>query len=128
VIPVTRRLAAGPAAVWDQLIDTAAWPAWGPSVRAVELSDGGRRIGAGSTGRVATALGVWLPFEVTDWREGRRWAWKVGGIGATGHEVRAEPGRPGACRATIEVPAWAPAYAPLCWIALGRIGRLAAGG
>jgi hypothetical protein len=123
VLDVTRRLRAGPAAVWDVLVDTTVWPRWGPSVRAVELADGRTRIGLGAVGRVGTALGVWLPFEVTEWEDGRRWAWKVAGIPATAHRVLADPDVPGASRATIEVPSWAPAYAPLCWVALGRIGR-----
>ncbi len=130
MIAVRRDLGAPAAAVWAVLIDTTAWPAWGPTVRSAELSNGaGGRIGPASTGRVETVLGVWLPFEVTEWEEGRRWAWKVAGVPATGHQVEPDPrsGRSpaGRCRATIEVPSWAPVYAPVCWIALGRIGRLA---
>jgi uncharacterized protein YndB with AHSA1/START domain len=126
VIPLTRRLPASPEAVWDVLIDTEAWPEWGPSVRSVEVSAGTRRIAAGSTGRVGTALGVWLPFEITEWDEGRHWAWKVAGVPATAHGVAPDDGRPGGSRATMDVPNWAPAYLPVCWVALARIGRLAA--
>jgi hypothetical protein len=128
VIPVRRELDAGPAAVWAVLVDTRAWPAWGPTVRGAELDDGDALIRPGCTGRVRTVAGIWLPFEVTDWEEGRRWAWKVGGVPATAHAVAEVPGAPARCRATIEVPSWAPVYTPVCWIALGRIGRLAGQG
>jgi hypothetical protein len=123
---VSRRLPAAPEAVWEVLVDTASWPGWGPSVRAVELQDGSDRIHAGSTGRVGTVLGVWLPFEVTGWVEGRRWAWKVAGVQATTHGVEPDPSREGGSRATFGVPTWAPAYLPVCRIALARIDRLTA--
>jgi hypothetical protein len=125
MIPVRRRVAAGRDAVWAVLTDTTTWPVWGPTVRAAELTDGGTRIGAGSTGRVGTVAGIWLPFEVTEWDEGRRWTWRVAGIPATGHAVDDDPADPAGSRVTIEVPSWAPVYTPVCWIALGRIGRLA---
>jgi hypothetical protein len=80
---------------------------------------------AASTGRVQTAFGVWLPFRVTEWEPSRRWAWQVAGIPATAHRV--EPVDGGATsRAVIEIPTWAPVYAPLCWVALGRVGAVAA--
>lgn len=114
-----------PGAVWQELVDVTRWPGWGPSVRSAALDHPGVMIRAGSTGRVHTLLGVPLPFEVTEYDEGHRWVWKVAGVTATGHRV--EPGStPNSCRAVIEVPAWAPAYAPLCWVALGRLGRQAA--
>jgi hypothetical protein len=125
VIDITRRLGASPGAVWDVLVDTTVWPVWGPTVRAVELTGGGHLIGPGRTGRVGTVVGVWIPFEVTEWEEGRHWAWKVAGVPATSHTVRPEAGDVGASRATIGIPSWAPAYAAVVWIALGRIGRLA---
>jgi uncharacterized protein YndB with AHSA1/START domain len=124
---VARRLPASPAAVWDALVDTTTWSVWGPSVAGVALDHPGPRIGPGSTGRVRTAVGVWLPFTVTDWEEGRRWAWSIGPVPATGHGVEAVAGAPDRALAVIDVPVWAPAYAPLCWVALGRIGRVAAG-
>ena len=136
-LDVARELDAPAGAVWAALVDIRQWPRWGPSVRGAELDgadrngagtdaagngDSGHLIGPGSTGRVRTAVGVRLPFEVTDFEPGRRWAWKVAGVAATGHRV--EPVGPDRCRAVIEVPAWAPAYAPLCWVALGRLGRI----
>jgi hypothetical protein len=60
-----------PAAVaWRFLTDTKAWPRWGPSVIAVDAP--ARLIGPGMRGRVQTTLGLWLPFEITDWQAGRR--------------------------------------------------------
>jgi hypothetical protein len=111
-----------PAAVaWDLLTDTESWPRWGPSVRAVSAPQ--RRIGPGMRGRVCTALGIWLPFEVTDWRAGSAWGWRVAGIEATGHIV-APVGRQG-CRVTFTVPSWAPLYLPVCRSALQRLRQLA---
>jgi hypothetical protein len=116
-IPVPTRRA------WDLLIDTQAWPAWGPSVRAVDAP--ARCIGPGMRGRVQTTPGVWLPFVVTDWVEGHSWAWKVAGIPATGHVVEAVT--PTTCRVTFAIPVWAPLYLPVCQLALRRLRDLAVG-
>jgi hypothetical protein len=123
MIDVAAHLDADPAAVWRALTDTEAWPGWGPTVASATVDGGDRVIGPGSTGRVRTAVGISLPFEVTAWDEGRRWAWKVAGVPATGHRV--EPVSSGGCRAVIEVPWWAPAYIPVCRLALARIARMA---
>jgi hypothetical protein len=107
-----------PAAVaWRLLTDTEAWPLWGPSVRAVDAPM--RRIGPGLRGRVRTALGVWLPFEVTRWEPGTRWDWRVAGIPATAHVVA--PIEPDRCRVTFLIPPWAPFYVPVCRLALRRL-------
>ncbi len=124
MIPVNRRLEAPAAAVWRALTDIRAWPEWGPSVTAARLDGGGHRLRDGSSGRVQTVLGVWVPFRVTEWEEGRRWAWSVAGVPATSHGVEAADGT-GASEATIGVPLWAPAYVPLCWVGLGRLERVA---
>src|SRR5918993_3871762 len=76
------RTTASPDAVWDVLVDTEAWPRWGPTVSAVDLEEGdgagpaGTRVRLGTRGRVRTPDGLWLPFEVTEWVEGERWAWR----------------------------------------------------
>jgi hypothetical protein len=106
---------------WTLLTDTHAWPQWGPSVRAVDTPT--RFITAGTRGRVQTTPGLWLPFEITDWEEGRAWAWRVGGLPATGHHVT--PVTTTSCRVAFTVPAWAPFYLPVCRAALRAIGRLA---
>jgi len=90
-------------------------------VRAVDAPQ--RFINAGMRGRVQTTPGLWLPFAITGWEEGRSWAWRVGGIPATGHIVR--PTGPDTCRITFTVPAWAPFYVPVCRIALTRLAGLA---
>jgi hypothetical protein len=110
------------AVAWRLLTDTHAWPQWGPSVRAVDAS--ARFITAGMTGRVQTTPGLWLPFEITDWEEGRAWSWRVGGIPATGHHVT--PVTATSCRVTFTIPRWAPLYIPVCRLALRRLDTLAA--
>jgi hypothetical protein len=120
----TRRLIEARAdRVWDLLVDTARWPEWGPSVQAVECPT--RRIGPGSRGRVLTAFGLWLPFRVTDWEDGRAWRWTVAGVPATGHRVvRLADDR---CEVTFQVPMRAPFYLPVCAAALRRIDAIARG-
>jgi len=71
--------------VWRLISEFEQWPAWGPTVLAVE-SDA-TAVGPGVTGRVKTAAGFWLPFEITEVEPGRSWNWKVAGIPATGHRV-----------------------------------------
>lgn len=130
------RTTAPPAAVWDVLVDTEAWPRWGPTVAAVELEDGsghgpgGTRIGAGSRGRVRTPVGLWLPFAVTQWVAGERWAWRVAGVPATSHAVRPTDTGTGAGGGTgsevvMAVPWWAPAYLAVCEVGVRRVARLA---
>lgn len=116
-------LPASAAHLWRLLTDTEAWPRWGPSVRAVESPR--RFIGPGLRGRVQTAVGLWLPFEITHWQAGRAWGWRVGGVPATGHLV--EPLGRDRCRVTFTVPAWAPLYLPVCRLALRRLRDLATG-
>jgi hypothetical protein len=107
--------------VWDLLVDPAAWPRWGPSVRRASV-DGGA-LGAGARGRVVTALGVTLAFEITTFERGSHWAWKVGGINATDHRV--EPLGPRRCRVGFGVGWLAAPYLVICRIALGRLEQLA---
>lgn len=120
---VGRDLAVEPDRAWEVLADTRYWPAWGPSVTGVELHrPATTHIGPGVSGRVRTAVGVWLPFRVTEWEQGRSWAWIVGGVAATGHRV--DPA-PGGCRVSFEVPIVAAPYLLVCQEALRRIDRLA---
>jgi hypothetical protein len=121
---VVSRVGARPEAVWDVLVDLDAWPKWGPSVQRAELSEAGP-MKLGSRGKVWTAVGVALPFTITEFEEDRCWAWDVAGIGATRHEVW--PAGGGSCVA-FGVPWWAPVYLPVCAVALRRIARLAADG
>ena len=136
---VSRRIAASAEDVWALLTDTGTWPAWGPSVTGVEpagnpagppagpasgpiaeTAAGG--LVPGSHGRVRTVLGPALPFTVTAYEPGRYWSWSVAGIPATGHRVVPQDG---GCLVTFTVPWWAPAYLPVCAVALRRIERLA---
>ncbi len=116
---VGRHIDAPADAVWKVLVDTDAWPRWGPTVAGAELDVDELTLGA--TGRVHTPIGVALPFTVTEFEPGRRWAWSVAGVPATSHAV--EPVGAG-CRASMAVPWWAPAYLPVCAVALQRIDRM----
>lgn len=119
-VTASRVVPVDPGIVWDLLVDTTRWSEWGPSVRAVDLPE--RHIRAGSKGRVRTAVGLWVPFEVTEFVDGCSWAWKVVGVPATTHFV--DPLDRG-CRVTFGLPTAAAPYALVCRAALGRIDRLA---
>ena len=107
-----------PASVaWKLLTDTSRWPQWGPSVSRVESAE--QYIGPGSKGRIQTIIGLWLPFRVTEFVAGRRWAWEVAGIPATGHRV--ESLGPDRCRVVFEVPLLADPYLAVCRLAAHRI-------
>lgn len=119
---VDRRISAEPDEVWRLLVDVQKWPLWGPSVRRAEILGGDTELTAGARGLVWTALGVRLPFAVTEFVPGHRWVWTVGGVPATGHEVAAAPG---GCRVRFTTPWWATAYLPVCAVALARLEKLA---
>jgi hypothetical protein len=118
-IGVERVLDARHGDVWNLLVDTRRWDEWSPSVTGVESSE--RRIRQGTTGEIRTPVGVRLPFEVTEYEQGKYWSWDVARIGATGHRVEAVEG---GTRVTFEVPVYAAGYAPVCRRALDRIEGL----
>lgn len=107
--------------VWALFADPDRWADWGPSVRAARLD--GDRLAQGATGTVSTVLGVDIPFEITRFEPGTRWAWKVGGIDATDHRV--EPLDERSCRAGFGVPWVVAPYVAVCRLALRRITSLA---
>jgi hypothetical protein len=115
-----RKLEASADQVWDLITDTLTWPAWGPSVRAVDCRQ--RYIAAGCSGRIQTSVGIWLPFLITTFESGIIWDWRVAGLLATGHRI--DPMGTEDCRLAFTVPAWAFAYGPVCLLALHRIDRL----
>ena len=106
--------------VWRLITDTQTWHRWGPSVRAVDCDD--RFIRSGSSGRIRTPVGVWVPFVVGTFEPESYWDWRVAGVAATGHRV--ETVGPNRCRLTFTVPAWAFGYGLVCRLALMRIDRL----
>lgn len=116
-LSVRRDIDAPPAAVWELLTDTETWSEWGPSVRGVDLV--GDQLRAGARGTVTTVLGFALPFEITEFIDGKRWAWNVAGVPATDHTV--EPLAPDRCRASFGVPWPAAPYLAVCRLALHRI-------
>lgn len=116
---VDRVIDADPDAVWELLIDTDRWPAWGPTVSDVRSPE--RFVEAGTRGEVQVLGGPWLPFEVRTCRD-RRWTWRVARIPATGHRVERVPG---GARVGFEIPLVASGYALVTERALDRIERLA---
>jgi hypothetical protein len=123
-LEVDRTIAAAPERAWEVLITPARWPEWGPSVRGVDCE--ADRIAAGTTGRVQVPGGLWIPFEITGFRDlresrGGRWAWRVAKIPATGHRVESTGE---GCRVVFEIPLAAAGYAVVCSRALDRIETL----
>jgi Polyketide cyclase / dehydrase and lipid transport len=120
-MPTVERAVAAPApAVWDVLVDLDAWPRWGLTVSRAELDDADA-LRLGARGTVWTPIGVPLPFTITEFDAGHRWAWAVGGVDATRHGVDSEgPG----CRVWMSAPLWAPAYLPVLALALRRIDAM----
>jgi hypothetical protein len=121
-------VAAAADVVWELLTDVRRWPEWGPTVTDARLDVVGRRttLEPDDTGRVRTAVRVWLPFTVTHWHDDgarRSWSWRVAGVPATSHEV-VDLGD-GSCRVAIGTPLWAPAYVPVVELGLRRIRALA---
>ena len=102
------------------ITDTAKWPQWGPTVKEVDYPE--RYICKGATGRVLTALNIWLPFRIIDFEPARFWSWKVASVSATGHRIQAVGSE--SCDLWFEVPIIAAPYALICQMALTRIQRL----
>lgn len=118
---VYRQVRAPALEAWRVLIDTEYWPLWGPSVRAVACPE--PRIALGTSGRIQTALGFWLPFQVTAFDSNRMsWRWRVGGVAATGHRVLILEN--GGTLVGFQVPFVAAPYLLICAMALRRIARL----
>jgi hypothetical protein len=113
-----RRTIDAPAEVaWRLISRPEQWPEWGPSVQHATIDGGEMQLG--SRGSVTTLLGIDLPFEVTAYQDGVRWAWNVAGIPATDHTVEALG--PDRCRVGFAVPWPAAPYLIVCRIALQRL-------
>lgn len=106
---------------WEFLVDPEFWPLWGPSVRAAQID--GDRMAAGARGTVTTVARFAVPFEITNFDDGIRWAWKIVGVEATDHTV--EPIGSNRCRVGIGVPWPAAPYLAICKVGLSRLERLA---
>lgn len=120
MLTVSRMVTAAPAAVWQVLTDLDDWPKWGPTVSGAELTDA-TALELGVRGKVYTPVGLPLPFTITEFEPGRRWAWRVAGIPATAHGVDAVDD---GTRVWMSAPVLAAAYAPVLAIALQRIDRM----
>lgn len=122
-MPTTElRMNLPPEAVWATITDVNAWPRWGPTVTGARVN-GDVELASGARGTITTIAGVPLPFEVTEFVDGRLWAWKVAGVNATRHEVIPVAG---GCVLSFGAPVWAAAYLPVMAFALPRIERIAA--
>ena len=119
---INRRIDAPADVVWGILVDLTLWPQWGPSVSGAELD--GDTFELGAAGRVRTAVGISLPFVISEFDPGRSWGWRVAGVPATGHGVKPDGA---GCRAWMSAPRWAPVYLPVLEIGLRRIERIAVG-
>ena len=121
-MPTTElRMNLPPEAVWATITDVSAWPKWGPTVTGARV-DGDVDLKSGVHGTITTIAGVPLPFEITEFVDRRRWAWKVAGVNATRHEVIPVAG---GGVLSFGAPVWAVAYLPVLAIALPRIERIA---
>ena len=107
--------------VWEILTDTRQWPAWGPSVLGVDSPQ--RYICSGLQGRLKTAVGIWVSFEITNCEAPVFWDWKVAGFAATGHRLKKL--NENSCELNFELPFAAFPYALICRQAANRIARLA---
>ncbi|MFK7894601.1 MAG: SRPBCC family protein [Myxococcota bacterium] len=108
--------------VWSLLTEVSEWPHWGPSVRSVQLQSD-RALGCGTRGRVQTAFGLWLPFEITNFEPLHFWDWRVAGVQATGHTVELAPD--GRTRVIFTVPALFGPYRLVCKSGLRRLRSIA---
>ena len=121
---VSRPTTASPHAVWELFTEPRHWPSWGLTVRSHE---GPERIDLGATGRVQTAVGFWLDYEITSFEPGRSWAWHVAGIPATSHRIdvagRGVDDQP--VVVSFGAPWWAVAYVPVLWWSLRSLVRRA---
>jgi len=117
-------IAAPASAIWPLLAEFRHWPEWGPSVRAVDAET--EAIAAGLRGRVQTAIGLWLPFEIGRCEPERFWDWKVAGVQATGHRLV-----PIAADRTLVEFTVSRVFLPYVWVldrGLRRLARLAESG
>jgi len=120
---IRRDIDAPATVLWELLVNPERWPTWGPSVRRAVLDGPDLRLG--SRGSVTTVGGLRVPFEITLYVRGARWAWTVAGVPATDHTV--EPLGPDRCRVGFGAPWVAAPYLAVCRMALSRLDGLATG-
>jgi uncharacterized membrane protein len=70
------RIAASPNVVWAVTTDVERWPEWTPTVKSVKRLDAGP-LRAGSVARIAQPMQPVSDWTVTEFDEGRRFAWET---------------------------------------------------
>ena len=116
-----REIDAPATVLWSLLTDLDRWPEWGPSITSASID--GDTMGLGATGVVRTIAGVDLKFTISEFDDGRSWAWKVAGIPATHHCVQSLS--PQRCRVGFGAPWIAAPYLAVCDMALRRLDTMA---
>jgi ligand-binding SRPBCC domain-containing protein len=75
----TPTIAAPAERVWRLLTDVEALAAWAPSIRPARLDDPSVGLAAHATGTVTAIARLTLRVVVTEYIDGRSWAWSLGG-------------------------------------------------
>lgn len=110
------------AAIWPVMSDIAAWPSWTPTVvSATALAEGAP--GVGKSYRVAQPKLLPAVWTITEWKEGRGFAWrsKSPGMTATGEHWLEDAG-PGRAKLTLRVT-FEGILAPVVWLFAGEMTR-----
>ena len=107
--------------IWEIITDTCLWKKWGPSVSGV--SSDNRYISEGSKGLIKIYPGFYLRYEITSFKYGQYWGWKVEGVNATGHFLF--PLNDKKTVLAFDMPVFTPFYLLVCAVALGRIKKIA---
>jgi uncharacterized membrane protein len=118
----TAEIDAPAAEVWAVIADVARWPVWTPTMTEVRLLDGDR-IGPGAGARVRQPKLPPAVWRVTEFDEGRRFAWAARGPGVrTVGDHRVEPLDGGRCRVVLSIDTTGPLARPF-WALIGGLTR-----
>lgn len=106
---------------WAVLADLPGWPAWCPTVTAVEPTDPARPAEVGATYRVRQPKLPVATWTVTSWRPGAGFTWESSGPGVHSVGVHDLVPTPDGTRIDLELR-W---RGPLRWVLVLLYGRLA---
>ena len=117
-------IAAPPERVWDVLRDVERWPEWTPSMKSAELLNGAMGPDGRARLNIAGAGGRPSDWTVTEWDEGRRFAWEAhimpGFTSWADHRLEAKDG---GTRVTLAVRMSGALAWPMWALFLGRVSR-----